>query len=246
MVTTCIIIDDNALARATLTTIIHECELDLELVGEADGVVSGAKLLRHTRADLIFLDIELGDGQGFDILDIVPESGARVIFTTGSQDYAIKAFRYAAIDYLLKPVDSSALTAAVHRALALPQYSAGQQAVLQANKNQATAQRLALHTSEEIRVVEIQDIIRLEASGNYTQFYFRDGTKLLISRTLKEYSKTLGDGLFIRTHQSHLINIAYIKSYIKTEGGYIEMKDGSTIPVSVRKKSAVMAALSML
>lgn len=242
---TCIIVDDNPLARAAIRQIISEQCDHLHLVGEADSVVSGAKLLRATKPDILFLDIELGDGQGFDLLDIVPDTGVHVIFTTGSDEYALRAFGYAAVDYLMKPIRAEDLQQAVQRTTKGPGLTTGQKEVLEDTRQSSATQKIALHTSEEIRIVEVDAVVRLEASGNYTTFFFSDGSKLLVSRTLKDYARILGEELFIRTHQSHLINLDYVQAYMKTEGGYILMKDDSTIPVSVRKKSAVMDRLSL-
>lgn len=245
---TAIIIDDMELARAALRQALAEALPDLDIVGEADGVVSGSKLLRQTQPDILFLDIHLGDGEGFDILEIVPDIRTKVIFTTASDEHAVKAFRYAAVDYLLKPVSPEQLAAAIARAANQPEPHSDQYQLLRngLSDQSNTTQRLALHTSEQILLVEVSDIVRMEASGNYTQFFFKNGKKLLITKTLKEFDKTLnGDG-FVRTHQSHLVNIDYVKAFVKTEGGYIEMKDASMVPVSVRKRASVVEALSSI
>jgi two-component system LytT family response regulator len=243
---TCIIVDDNELARSAIRQAIGNTSLPLEIIGEADSVVSGAKLLRAVRPAIVFLDIDLGDGLGFDILDIVPDTGARVIFTTASDAYALRAFGYAAVDYLLKPVSVEALSTAVDRALNKASFSMEQRELIDEARTDKAPERLALHTSDEIRVVDLSDIVRLEASGNYTHFFFADGGKLLVSKTLKDYAKMLGSDSYLRTHQSHLVNIKYVKAYVKTEGGYILMKDQSIIPVSVRKKPVVVDRLSQL
>lgn len=243
---TCIIIDDNELARSAIRRAISATPTPLDIRGEAHSVVSGAKLLRSARPDIIFLDIDLGDGLGFDILDIVPDTGGRVIFTTASDAYALRAFGYAAVDYLLKPVGVEALSSAVERALSQPSFSSEQRDLIDDARAERLPERIALHTSDEIRIVALSDIVRLEASGNYTHFFFADGARLLVSKTLKDYAKMLGADHYLRTHQSHLVNINYVKAYIKTEGGYILMKDGTTIPVSVRKKPIVVDRLSQL
>ena len=246
MKTTCIIIDDMELARNNLSQLIKENLPHLEIIGEADGVVSGSKLLRSSQADIVFLDIHLGDGEGFDILEIVPDTKARIIFTTASDEHAIKAFRYAAIDYILKPIDPALLKEAVQKALQLPQQKNEQIDLLKSKLTNSSTKKIALHTSDQILIVDIQEIIRMEANGNYTQFFFSNNQKLLITKTLKEFDKILQEDGFLRSHQSHLINPNFIKAYIKTEGGYIEMKDGSIVPVSVRKKAAIVEALGRI
>jgi len=241
---TAIIIDDMELARASLRADLADYCPHVEVIGEADGVLSGAKLLKQHSPDIIFLDIEMDDGDGFDLLDIAPGKLDSVIFVTARQDYALKAFQYSALDYLLKPVQPELLQKAVEKIEGKIAAGSAQLDILKDSiRSEKKLQKIALHTSEKIVVAEIKDIVRLESMTNYTYFFFADGSKLLITRTLKEFDKMLSDSGFERVHQSHLINMAYVSAYIKTEGGYISMKDGSTVPVSVRKKSYVMSLL---
>ena len=243
MITACII-DDIELARLSLRADLEDHCPEVDIIGEADGVVSGAKLLRQAKPDIVFLDIEMNDGNGFDVLEIIPELQTRVIFVTGSSEYAIKAFQYSAIDYLMKPVDGELLKNAVQKATASSTTSAEQISLFKATyEDSAAPQRLALHTTEQILIAEVKNIVRLASTGNYTEFYFADGSKILITKTLKTYDTILAGGGFLRVHQSHLVNMDYVKAYVKTEGGYLTMKDGSMVPVSVRKKSEVMEIL---
>ena len=234
-----IIIDDMPLAIASLQADIEDLDISVEIIATAEGVMDAAKKIKKEKPDLIFLDIHMGDGDGFDLLDIIDNEVA-VIFTTASKDFAIKAFQFSAIDYLLKPIDTDLLKLAVEKARAsLSQTSeSGKTDSLSPNSGS-----IALNTQEEIRLIKIADIIRLEAMGNYTTFYIEGQSKMLVTRTMKEFENTLPNS-FLRTHQSHLVNKEHIKSYVKTEGGYLLLKDGSNIPVSVRKKSYVMDALS--
>lgn len=241
---TAIIIDDMELARASLKADLADYCKDIEVIGEANGVMSGAKLLKQLQPDILFLDIEMEDGDGFDLLDISSTNLNSVIFVTARQDYALKAFQYSALDYLLKPVDPELLVKAVNKMIAKKLSSKKQLELLKGTiKSEGTLDKIALHTSEKIEVAEIKDIVRLESMTNYTYFYFTDGSKLLITRTLKEFDTMLSSSGFERVHQSHLINMQHVKAYIKTEGGYIAMKDGSHVPVSVRKKPYVMSIL---
>jgi len=237
-----VIVDDMELARESLRADLAQYCPELELVGEAQGVVSAAKLLREIEVDLIFLDINMGDGVGFDLLDILPNYKTKVIFVTASDEHALKAFQYAAIDYLLKPVDPELLKQAVAKIESTHFFSKDNQNVLKEGERN----NLVLSTSEELRVVEISQIIRCQSMGNYTQFYFNDGTKMLITKTLKDYDSLLSEKGFIRVHQSHLVNREEIKAFVKTEGGYLQLKDGSNIPVSVRKKPEVMKIVSQI
>lgn len=248
---TAIIIDDIPQAIQNLQEDLATYCPEVKVIATADGVVSGAKLLKKKHADLLFLDIQLQDGTGFDILEILPQLSAKVIFTTASDAFAIKAFRFSAVDYLLKPVDPDELQEAVQKAQHQTRPPVMQQqaelALLQESfQTQQLPQRLALHTLEKIHVAQIQDIIRCESSGNYTTFYFQNEQKLLVTKTLKEYDKLLKDHQFIRVHQSHLVNALHIKEYVKMDGGYLVMKDGTQVSVSMRRKGMVIRVIEEL
>ena len=223
------------LSIASLEADLKDNHPEIEIVATAEGVLDAAKVIKKEKPTLIFLDIHMGDGDGFDLLEIIPNSDTLVIFTTASKDHAIKAFQFDAVDYLLKPVDLELLAAAIQKVK-------DKLGASSTSKLDAQTKTIALNTQSEIRVVELSDIIRLEAMGNYTKFYLGDTSHVLVTRTLKDYDSTLPDN-FIRVHQSHLVNRAHIKAYVKTEGGYLKMKDGTNVPVSVRKKSYVMDLL---
>jgi two-component system LytT family response regulator len=242
-----IIIDDMPDAIASLKADLAAYCPEIKLIGEADGVVSGAKLLRHQQPDLLFLDIQLQDGTGFDILEILPKIPFKVIFTTASDAFAVKAFRFAAIDYLLKPIDPDNLIEAVAKAKQSINQQGEQLELLAEHMKQGQeTKRIALHTQEKIQVVSLDDIIRCEAVGNYTNFFFTSGKKLLVTKTMKEFEKMLEDFNFLRVHQSHLVNIQHIEAFVKTEGGYLAMKDNSHVSVSVRKRTMVLKLLGDL
>ena len=244
---TAAIVDDVAQARATLKEDLATYCPNIEIIGEADGVVTGSKLLNKIKPDVVFLDIQLQDGTGFDILEILGDISFQVIFTTASDEFAIKAFKFSAVDYLLKPVDPDELIVAVQK-ISKVNHSTQENYDLLLNtvKEQSAPKRMALHTLEKIHVTEIADIVRCESNGNYTTFYFKNGQKLLVTKTLKEYDQMLSEYKFARVHQSHLINAQQIKEFVKVDGGYIVMHDGSKIPVSLRKKSVVMKLLENL
>jgi two-component system LytT family response regulator len=236
-----VIIEDQPDVREELSQLVTKHCPDISLAGAAGTVVSAARLVRETHPDLIFLDIELPDGTGFDLLDIL-EKQVKVIFITGSDEYAIRAFRYAAIDYLLKPVDPEELSAAVKRANLGASLSTDQLDLYRDSlkKPESIPDRIALHTSDKIHFIQIADIIRCMADGNYTKFYLKDHNPLLVAKTLKDYDKLLSSADFIRVHQSHLVNMGAVREYVKTDGGYLVMSDGAKIPVSTRKKSEVL------
>lgn len=244
---TAVIIDDVAEARNTLAADLASYCPELEIIGEADGVVKGAKLIREKKPQIVFLDIQMPDGSGFDLLEIFGEINFGVIFTTASDAYAIQAFRFSAIDYLLKPIDPDDLLTAVEKA----RKSLGSQQerldlLLDNVKEKKPMNRLALNTLEKIHVVHLSEIIRCESSTNYTIFYFKGGRQLLVTKTLKEFDGMLSDSGFMRVHQSHLVNTEYIREFVKIDGGYIVMADDSNVPVSSRKKSQVMQQISEL
>jgi two-component system LytT family response regulator len=243
---TCILIDDYPLAISSLRAEIEDHCPELSIVGTADGVVSGLKLLKEEQVDLVFLDIDLKDGNGFDILDLIGEKQIAVIFTTGSKEHAIKAFQYAAVDYLLKPVDPELLKLAVAKAQKQINQNAQISILKEASTDSKKLTRLAVHTQEKIQIIDIDNIIRIEADSNYCFIHQLDQPKILVSKTLKEYEKILDSNAFIRVHQSHLIQIGRIKAFIKTDGGYVLMQDGTKVPVSVRKKAHLLEILKKM
>lgn len=242
---TSFVVDDIPEALAMLVNDIEKNHPEIEIIGKASSVVEASKLLQKKKPDILFLDIMLGDGTGFDILEIVPNLNSKIIFVTASDEYAIKAFKFAAIDYILKPYSLEELANAIHKAKIQIQPKKEQLSVLKQIVTQPTVtpKRLSLHTSEKIIVINIEDIIRCKSDNNYTTFFMSDKTKILVSKTLKYYADILKEVNFLRVHQSHLVNKAYIKEFIKSDGGYLILNDSSNIPVSARKKAEIIAAL---
>lgn len=243
-----IIIDDIEQARITLKKDLQTYASEVEVIGEANGVVEGAKLLKSTKPDLLFLDIQMQDGSGFDLLDILKDINFKIIFITASDAHAIKAFRYAAIDYLMKPVDPDELVSALkkfreHGVNENEKYKLLNESLKNSSKPH---QRLALHTQDKIHIVNISDIIRCESNVNYTEFHFVNAKKMLVTKTLKDFDELLSDQGFYRVHQSHLVNTKYIREFVKGDGGYLLMTDGSNIPVSTRKRPEVIKMLEEL
>lgn len=246
-----ILIDDIEHARVTLRKDLETYAKDVEIIGEANGVVEGAKLLKKLQPDILFLDIQMQDGSGFDLLDILPEIHFNIIFITASDAHAIKAFRYAAIDYLLKPVDPDELKTAIekfkHQQKTNTKGSNEKYQLLKDNlqNQQKVHTKLALNTQEKIHIVNISDIIRCESSGNYTEFFMKENKKLIVTKTMKDYEDLLSQQGFYRVHQSHLINTSYIKEFIKSDEELL-MIDQTRIPVSTRRRAEVMKMLEEL
>jgi two-component system LytT family response regulator len=237
-----IIIDDLEIARKTLKQDIADYCPDIEIVGEADGVVSGAKLVKESKPDIVFLDIQMNDGTGFDMLEILPNIDFNLIFTTSSDEFAIKAFKFSAVDYLLKPIDPEELQEAVEKS---NNGDAVTYQTLKQNMDEGP-KRLALNSQDKIKVVKVPDIVRCESSGSYTLFYTTSGESILVTKTLKEYDSLLTEHGFIRIHQSHLVNMEFIKEFVKLDGGYLVLSDKTEIPVASRKRSLVMKVLTEL
>ncbi|MFT5779347.1 MAG: two-component system LytT family response regulator [Crocinitomicaceae bacterium] len=243
-----ILIDDLQQARTTLKKDLEAYAKDLEVIGEADGVVSGAKMLKSLTPDIVFLDIQMQDGSGFDLLDILPSIDFKIIFITASDVHAIKAFRYAAIDYLVKPVDPDDLKNALQRFRENHLNENEKYKLLSDSLKNHTRpnERLALHAQDKINIVNIADIIRCESHVNYTTFYFMDGSRIVVTRTLKDFDDLLSDQGFYRVHQSHLVNMKFIREFVKGDGGYLLMIDGTEVPVSVRRRPAVLKMIEAL
>ncbi|WP_288955652.1 LytTR family DNA-binding domain-containing protein [uncultured Polaribacter sp.] len=245
---TSFVVEDNLLALEMLVNDISENFKEIEIIGTAKSVIEAAKLLQKTQPDILFLDIMLGNDTGFDLLEIFPNLKSKIIFVTASDDYAIRAFKFAAIDYILKPYSLEDLEKSIHKAKLQieprkEQLNILKQAVTKPNTN---LKKISLHTQDKIIIVDIKDIIRCKSDNNYTNFYFKNGSKTLVSKTLKHYSDMLKTHGFLRVHQSHLINKSEIKEYIKSDGGYLILKDNSNIPVSVRKRTDVIHFLKGL
>ncbi|MFT6244772.1 MAG: two-component system LytT family response regulator [Crocinitomicaceae bacterium] len=245
---TAIIIDDIEQARTTIKQDLATYAKDFEVIGEASGVVEGAKLLKNLTPDILFLDIQMQDGSGFDLLDLLSDISFKIIFITASDAHGIKAFRYAAIDYLLKPIDPDELTEALKkfRESGINENDKYQFLNDRLKNHNKPNERLALHSQDKIQIVEIKTILRCESSVNYTTFFFQDGQQIVVTRTLKEFGDLLSEQGFFRVHQSHLVNTTHIKEYVKSDGGHLIMNDGNLIPVSVRKRPEVMRMLDRL
>ena len=239
-----VIIDDEKNAREAIKQIVEKHFPDISIIGDADDVKTGVKLILETSPGLAFLDIKLPDGSGFDILKQLQEIDFSTIFITAYNEHAIKAFKFSAIDYLLKPIDIEEFKEAVNKVKkALDQKNTKKklEAFLEnINNISKEVKKIILKTSESIHLINVNNILRCESDGNYTKFYFTDRPSLLVSKNIKEYFEMLKDYQFFRPHQSHIVNINFIKQYHKSDGGYLIMQDDSTVPVSTRKREELM------
>jgi two-component system LytT family response regulator len=243
-----VIIDDEKNARDAIREMLILMFSDIDICGEAEGVYTGLKLIKEQQPDLVFLDIKMGDGTGFDLLRRLEKRQFTLIFLTAFDDHALKAFRFAAADYLLKPIDPEELQQAINRArIKQNTESVSVDALLEnLTQQQSNKRKLVLKTTESIHLINPDEIIHCESSGNYTHFYLSDQKTLLISKPLKEYEEILVPLGFMRVHQSHLVNLNHVQKIDKRDGCTLIMYDNSRIPVSTRRKDFLLQELDKL
>ena len=238
-----IIIDDEPHVRKTLARMVEEECSNVKLLKSADGVKSGLKAINEQNPDLVLLDIQMNDGTGFDLLKKAEPINFKVIFVTAFDQYAIQAFKFSAIDYLLKPVDPEDLVQAVNRAeQMLQQDFSTQLKVLDENlKTRDTkGKKIILRTSETVHLVRVSDISYCESDSSYTNFYLANGQKILVSKTLREFEDMLKEFGFFRVHKSFLVNLFSISKFEKADGGYLVMENKDRVPVASRKKEQLL------
>jgi two-component system LytT family response regulator len=245
-----IIIDDETNARETLRLMLDLYVPDIEIVAEAADVLNALRTIKKFKPELLFLDINLGNGSGFDVLQLLPESESiKVIFVTAYEEHAIKAFKFSAIDYLVKPVLPEDLMRSCKKAC--------QEATTVVNKMQIEVaesitnpdvkeKKIVLKTSDALHLVSLTEIIHCKSDDNYTLFQLTGGKSILVSKTLREYEDLLSAHGFVRVHNSYLINQTYISFFDKREGGYLVMKDEARIPVSSRKRDQIVQLIRKL
>lgn len=244
-----VIIDDEKGGRETLANFLKLYCQDVELVGEADGVETGLELIRGLKdLDIVFLDIQLKDGLSFQILDQLDSINFEVVFATAYNQFAIKAFNYSAVGYLLKPIDPEEMKAAVERTKngRSPQMKKRLEVLSNHFNNPNTFEKMSISAVDGIYFINIKDIMRCEGEDNYTHIYLIGGEKITVSKTIKEYEKLLTPVNFYRVHKSHVVNLNYITKFVKGEGGYLIMDDGKMIEVSRRRRAAFMEQLRKL
>jgi two-component system LytT family response regulator len=251
---TAVLIDDDKHLRKGLKALLDRYTKQINVIGEAESVKTGVLILEKLQPQVLFLDIHLSDGTGFDILEQLAKSrgkiNAHIVFITAHEQYALKAFKFSALDFILKPVDPEELqnTIAKIKEVVGKNSSFEHIDLLLENirKKVDNFKRIALSTSDGIHLFEVSDIIRCEAKVNYTEFFIKNHKPLLISRTLKEYEEMLAEHGFERVHQSHLINLSYLKSYIKSDGGYVIMADNTNIPIAQSKREKLQELIKAL
>ncbi len=242
-----LIVDDEFQGRNFLEKVIVKLFPDLTVVGLAATVSEALSVIAEKKPQVIFLDVMLNNENGFDLLEQATDLQAEVIFTTAHNEFAIKAFKYNALDYLLKPIDLDELEKAIHKAKQKIQTTAPASSpemfknLIDTLKNPGkTLNKISIPTADGFVLIAIADIICCEGFGNYTSFYLQGDKKLTSSYTLKEYADMLADQNFFRTHKSSLVNLSHVSRYIKGEGGTLVMANGREVEVSRRNKEALM------
>lgn len=249
MIIKSIIIDDEEHNQENLKRLLEKNCSNVQVVALASTAFEGLELIQKHQPDLVFLDIEMPNKNGFEMLESINQINFEVIFVTAYNQYVLKAIKSCALDYLMKPIAISELKEAIDRVeeVLLQKRDNQKLKILVENlKNINQPKKIALPTAEELYFVSIDDIIRCKGENNYTMFFLTNGKSILVSRTLKEWDDLLTSHQFIRTHQSHLVNSIHVNSFVKKDGGYILMDDGSIVSVSKHKKEQTLSKLASL
>ena len=239
-----LLVDDEELARKNLEVLLNDYCPQINVLGTASNIMEAEKFIHSNQIDVLFLDIEMPNGSGFELLEkLGTEVDFKIIFITAYHEYALKAFRFSAVDYLLKPIDPDDLVAAVSKAKGGKDKEASKkiEALLENLKRDGDAlNKIALPSMEGLQFVELNEIMYCESQDNYTRFFLTDGRRIMVSKTIKHFEDMLDSSKFYRVHRSNIINLKYIDKYVKGEGGYVVLKQGPRIPVSRRRKEGFL------
>ena len=245
-----IIIDDDTAMQAVNSRLLSEYFPEIKLAGTSNSIESGIELIRAENPDLVLLDIELSDGTGFQLLQKLQPYHFKVVFITGFDSFGIKAIKYSALDYLLKPVNETEFQQAIQRAVRLIEKNESAQpqfeVLMESFKQETHSKKIVLRTSEAMHIIDIPDICFCKSDNSYTTFYFEDDETILVSKGLKEYECLLAGHGFFRPHQSYLVNLNHVKKVDKSDGGFIIMKNKKEIPVSMRQMKNLVGLLEQL
>lgn len=244
-----IIIDDETRARSLLTKMLKEYCTDMEVVADCEDLPNGVKAIRKHKPDLVFLDIEMPGHSGLELLDFFDENEINfsIIFITAYNSYAIQAFKLSAVDYLLKPVEPGDLENAVERYKRRNTRDKNNIVTLKENLKEDGLDKIAVPDSNSIKFLKLDDILFFKADNTYTEIFFLDNNKLVISRTLKNIEDTLaGSSQFFRCHKSYIVNMKYLTDYVKSDGGYLVIRGNHSIPVSPDKVQDLLNQVSFV
>ena len=227
-----LLVDDENKTRNLLVNMLNSLGYELEISTDGCDVKSGLKAVQHFNPDIVLLDIQMPDGTGFDFLELIPKRDFAVIFVTAHQEYAIKAIKAKALDYILKPIDIDELKKALNTAAEEKGLELKSDQSEKNGETKVTNGKLILRTHDSIFMVQLEELIRCEADGNYTTFYLSNGKKITTSKTLKEYNDLLNQKTFYKCHRSHVINLSFFNRYEKNNGGVIILKEGHEVPLA--------------
>jgi len=242
------IIEDDKSERESIRSIISQYFDNIDIVGEADSVARGLELISNKKPEILILDIHLKDGDSFELLQKIRPLDFYIIWLTAHEEYAIKAFKISAIDYLLKPYKSLQLADAIKKAtdkIALDKHLVKLETLIH-NISSAASRQIVFHTTDAFFVVNTSDIIRCMADNNYTHIFLENGKKIVVSKPLKKYEEQLSDSGFCRVHQSHLVNMNKITHFKRSERSSITLKNNEIIPVSKGMKTQIVSYLKNL
>lgn len=242
-----VIVEDETAAKEMLQNMLQLYCPNIEIVDHVVSVKEGVKKIKDAKPDLVFCDISIKGGTSFDILKAIDPIDFKIIFITGMDDQAIQAFKFSALDYLLKPVDPDDLENAVQKVEKKLQEENIHLKIQTLFGNMGSEnKKVVLKTQDSLYIVKVSEIIRCEAQGNYTMFYLQSRQQILVSKTLKDYSEMLEEYHFFRLHHSHLINLHQVSSFSKKDGGIVTMQDNSQVPLASRKKDIFLELLGAL
>lgn len=253
---TSVIVDDEQQSRGNLAFLLQTYCPEIEVIAEAPTVETAMRVIKDRRPDVLFLDIEMRKESGFDLLESIEGRDFLVVFVTAHNNYGVKAIKASAVDYLLKPVSIDELREAVDRLLALHHrrelapdstdiYQEALAELVNSLRGGSFPQKIVLPTSEGLIVEELGNIIRLESDNYYTTIIRHGAPNIFLAKTLKEFELALEERMFVRVHNSHIINMAYLQKFDKRDGGYVVMADGSKIPVSRRRQGLLLEKLNV-
>jgi two-component system LytT family response regulator len=242
-----VLVDDEIDSIRVLEKLLETFCPQVSIVGKANGVETALRMIPASLPDLVILDIEMTQGNAFDLLNQLQPSAFQVIFVTAFDNYAIRAFKYSAVDYLLKPVDIDDLRDALDRVTEKTQEAGVMEKMKVLLDNMGTMnlaqQKLAVPTITGLMFVPVRDIIRFEAKGHYSVIFLNNGSQVTATRNIKDYEDLLPESIFCRVHNSHIINLQNIQKYHKGRGGYVVMDDGSSIEVAIRRREEFLRRL---
>ena len=241
-----LIIDDEKYSRENILAELQPYNYLLNFIGEANSVANAVQQINSLRPDLIFLDINLGDGMGFDVLEQISFRDLQIIFVTAYDEYAIKAFKFNALDYILKPINKVDVQRVIEKIIKRKKNQMQYIDEILKNLKDPIPKRIAIPSNDGLTLIELNQIVRCQSDGNYTLIFLSHNQKITASKTLKYFDDLFENSGFERVHHSHLVNVNHIKKYINSDGGILKMSDDSIVPISQRKKTYVLNLLEAL